>query len=89
MSHLQSFEKRFRTKTSGGEYRGLHVFRHTHATLLLESGVSEIYIAKRLGHKDTKELCRTYGHITGKIQTDELAKFTAYTSQNHVKNNFK
>lgn len=76
-------------KASGVEYRGLHAFRHTHATLLLESGVSEIYIAKRLGHKDTKELSRTYGHITGKIQTDELAKFTAYTSQNnHIKNNF-
>jgi integrase len=69
---------------SGVEYRGLHAFRHTHATLLLEAGVSEIYIAKRLGHVDTKELSRTYGHITKKIQTDELAKFTAYTSQNHV-----
>jgi integrase len=73
-------------KASGVEYRGLHAFRHTHATLLLEAGVSEIYIAKRLGHVDTKELSRTYGHITKKIQTDELAKFTAYTSQNkHVK----
>lgn len=68
-------------KASGVEYRGLHAFRHTHATLLLEAGVSEIYIAKRLGHVDTKELSRTYGHITKKIQTDELAKFTAYTSQ--------
>lgn len=66
-------------QASGVEYRGLHAFRHTHATLLLESGVSEIYVAKRLGHKDTKELSRTYGHITNKIQTDELAKFSAYT----------
>jgi integrase len=40
-------------KAAGVEYKGLHVFRHTHATLLLESGVSEIYVAKRLGHKDT------------------------------------
>lgn len=68
-------------QASGVEYRGLHAFRHTHATLLLESGVSEIYVAKRLGHKDTKELSRTYGHITNKIQTDELAKFSAYTSR--------
>ena len=28
-------------KASGVEYRGLHAFRHTHATLLLEAGVSE------------------------------------------------
>jgi integrase len=63
------------------EYKGLHAFRHTHATLLLEAGVSEIYVAKRLGHKDTKELSRTYGHITNKIQTDELAKFSAYTAR--------
>lgn len=68
-------------QASGVEYRGLHAFRHTHATLLLEAGVSEIYVAKRLGHKDTKELSRTYGHITNKIQTDELAKFSAYTSR--------
>lgn len=47
----------------------------------LEAGVSEIYVAKRLGHKDTKVLSRTYGHITNKIQTDELAKFSAYTSR--------
>jgi integrase len=59
----------------------LHAFRHTHATLLLESGVSEIYVAKRLGHKDTKELSRTYGHITDKIQTNELEKFTAYQAR--------
>ncbi|MBT2693158.1 site-specific integrase [Bacillus sp. ISL-55] len=68
-------------QASGVEYKGLHAFRHTHATLLLESGVSEIYVAKRLGHKDTKELSRTYGHITNKIQADELAKFSAYTSR--------
>ena len=68
-------------QAAGVEYKGLHAFRHTHATLLLEAGVSEIYVAKRLGHKDTKELSRTYGHITNKIQSDELAKFSAYTSR--------
>jgi hypothetical protein len=37
--------------------------RHTHATLLLEDGATERYVAERLG--DTVEMIHeTYGHVT-------------------------
>lgn len=36
------------------EYKGTHVFRHTHA-VLLESGVSLKYVSNRLGHKPSKQ----------------------------------
>ncbi|WP_445492457.1 tyrosine-type recombinase/integrase [Niallia sp. 03133] len=36
-------------KKAGVEYKGTHVFRHTHAVLLLESGVSLKFVSDRLG----------------------------------------
>ena len=41
--------------------------RHTHATLLLENGATERYVAERLG--DTVEMIHeTYGHVTPKMR---------------------
>lgn len=40
--------------------------RHTHATLLLENGETERYVAERLG--DTVEMIHeTYAHVTPKM----------------------
>jgi integrase len=45
-----------------------HDMRHTHATLLLENGETEKYVAERLG--DTVEMIHeTYGHVTPKMRT--------------------
>lgn len=62
-------------------YKGTHVFRHTHAVLLLESGANIKYVSKRLGHKTIKTTADTYLDITEKIEEDELKKFASYTSQ--------
>ncbi|MGX6962465.1 site-specific integrase [Vagococcus xieshaowenii] len=43
---------------------GLHGFRHTHATLLFESGVSPKEIQHRLGHSDISMTLDTYTHVT-------------------------
>lgn len=44
-----------------------HDMRHTHATLLLENGATERYVAERLG--DTVEMVHeTYGHVTAKMR---------------------
>jgi integrase len=44
-----------------------HDMRHTHATLLLEDGATERYVAERLG--DTVEMIHeTYGHVTAKMR---------------------
>lgn len=60
-------------------YKGTHVFRHTHAVLLLEAGANIKYVSKRLGHKTIKTTADTYLDITEQIEHDELAKFSAYT----------
>ena len=53
-----------------------HDMRHTHATLLLEDGATERYVAERLG--DTVEMIHeTYGHVTPKMRiaaVERLAK---------------
>jgi len=53
-----------------------HDMRHTHATLLLEDGATERYVAERLG--DTIEMIHgTYGHVTPKMRiaaVERLAK---------------
>lgn len=66
-------------KKIGLEYKGTHVFRHTHAVLLLESGASIKYVSERLGHKTISTTSDTYLAITEKIEKDELQKFTDYT----------
>ncbi|WNF91311.1 tyrosine-type recombinase/integrase [Vagococcus fluvialis] len=47
---------------------GLHGFRHTHATLLFESGVNPKEIQHRLGHSDISMTLDTYTHITDKTE---------------------
>ena len=47
---------------------GLHGFRHTHATLLFESGVNPKEIQHRLGHSDISMTLGIYTHITEKTE---------------------
>jgi integrase len=54
----------------------LHDCRHTHATLLLEGGATERYVAERLG--DTVEMIHeTYGHVTTKMRTSAVLRLAA------------
>lgn len=47
----------------GLPYIRLHDLRHSHASMLYDMGVSDIAIARRLGHKDTTQLYKTYAHL--------------------------
>ena len=51
----------------------LHGLRHTHATLLLEDGVSLKVVALRLGDRDDTVL-RVYGHVTPQGQAVAVAR---------------
>lgn len=44
-----------------------HSLRHTHATMLAEAGMPQIYTQKRLGHKDIAVTLRYYTHLTDKM----------------------
>ena len=43
-------------------YRKFHCLRHTHATMLLASGVPILEVAKRLGHSRPSHTLNLYGH---------------------------
>lgn len=53
-----------------------HDMRHTHATLLLENGETEKYVAERLG--DTVEMIHeTYGHVTPRMRAGAVERLAA------------
>lgn len=57
-----------------------HDQRHTHATLLLESGETIKYVAYRLG--DTEEtVLETYAHVTAKMRTSAVSKVRGFFGQ--------
>lgn len=45
-----------------------HTLRHTHASLLLEQGISIDTISRRLGHEDSKVTKEIYLHVTEKLK---------------------
>jgi len=42
--------------------------RHTHATLLLESGINIKVVSELLGHADTTTTSEIYTHVTPKMK---------------------
>ena len=56
----------------------IHCLRHTHAVLLLETGVDMKYIQERLGHGSLRITSDVYAHISKKIETDSISKFEEY-----------
>lgn len=48
----------------------IHGFRHTHATLLLEAGVSPKVISERLGHSSIQVTLDLYSHVTKKMEKE-------------------
>lgn len=48
-----------------------HTLRHTHASLLLENGVSIDAISRRLGHENSKITKEIYLHLTQKLKEQE------------------
>lgn len=58
----------------------VHGFRHTHCSLLFESGATIQEVQERLGHEDIKTTMNIYAHVTEK-QRDQVAdKFANYVN---------
>lgn len=58
----------------------VHGFRHTHATLLYESGVNIKDISNRLGHSNIKTTLDVYTHLTEDKKKDVTEKFSKFMS---------
>ncbi len=46
----------------------LHSFRHTHTSLLIETGVGLKEIQQRLGHTDIQTTMNIYAHMTDNME---------------------
>lgn len=62
-------------KRSGLPSMPIHGLRHTHAVLMLESGVDMKYVQERLGHGSIQITSDIYAHISKKIETDNMEKY--------------
>jgi len=47
-----------------------HDLRHSHASWLIAGGAQALQVMKRLGHRDIRTTCNTYGHV---FPSDEAA----------------
>jgi integrase len=66
------------TKNAGVPFMGLHVFRHTHATMLFESGATAKEVQARLGHANISITLDIYTHVTNRTKQKTLDKYVAY-----------
>ncbi|SLM97812.1 Integrase [Brachybacterium faecium] len=57
-----------------------HGFRHTHCSLLFESGASIQEVQDRLGHSDVQTTMNIYTHVTEKAKEQTADKFAQYVS---------
>lgn len=57
---------------------GPHALRHTHAVMLLESGVDIKTVSDRLGHTKINMTADVYLHITRKLEEEAVAKLEKY-----------
>lgn len=57
-----------------------HGFRHTHCSLLFESGANINQVQERLGHKDIKTTMNIYAHVTEKSKEETGQKFAQYVN---------
>lgn len=58
----------------------VHGLRHTHASLLILTGVSVASIAKRLGHADISTTQKTYLHIIQELESQDTEKIMRHLS---------
>ncbi|MDO6299253.1 site-specific integrase [Enterococcus gallinarum] len=58
----------------------LHGFRHTHASLLFESGANIKEVQERLGHKEVKTTMNIYAHVTPEKIEETGERFANYVN---------
>lgn len=56
----------------GIPYKKIHAIRHTHATYLLENGVSITQVSKRLGHSTVTTTLNCYSHLLKDDNKDNI-----------------
>ncbi|EJF8931772.1 tyrosine-type recombinase/integrase, partial [Enterococcus faecalis] len=57
-----------------------HSFRHTHASLLFESGATIKDVQKRLGHTNVNTTMDIYTHVTKSSERKAIDKLSNYAN---------
>lgn len=65
-------------KENNLEHMTVHGFRHTHCSLLLESGVPIKEVQERMGHTDIKTTMNVYAHVTDKKREETGNRFASF-----------
>ncbi|MGM0111066.1 tyrosine-type recombinase/integrase [Enterococcus sp. DIV0187] len=75
-----SIYQRLKTITTNAElpFLGVHVTRHTHASILLDAGESMKAVQVRLRHSSIKMTMDTYGHLSKETKETTAEKFVEY-----------
>ena len=75
--HPDLFTQAFgqRVRSAGVPRIRLHDLRHTHATLLLQAGVSPKVVSERLGHATVAFTMQVYAHVIPGMQAGAAAAF--------------
>lgn len=60
---LSSAFKRYKQELDLDPALTFHSLRHTHATMLLQSGIDARVVQERLGHADVSTTLKVYGHV--------------------------
>lgn len=58
----------------------VHGLRHTHCSLLFESGAPIQVVKERLGHADIQTTMNIYAHVTQKSKEDTAERFSKYVN---------
>ena len=61
-----------------------HQLRHTHATKLIESGISPKIVQERLGHSNITTTLQTYTHPTKEMQLEAVRVFEMGTKRTQI-----
>lgn len=64
---------------------GVHAFRHTHASLLLESGASLKVVQQQLRHSDPRVTLKIYSHVFEDSQRIAVEKLSLLLRPNAPK----
>lgn len=76
---LKKIQKKFNFKKIS-----VHGFRHTHCTLLFESGATLKAVQDRLGHSDATTTLNIYTHVTKKAKDDLILNYVSYMKSNEL-----
>ena len=78
---INMYLKRLNAKYNIADGLHNHMLRHTYATRCIESGMSAVVLAKKLGHKDVSVTLNTYTSVFSKYEDTQDDRFMNYLEQ--------